>query len=65
MRALLDHPSCHLIREFTVEASCLLSKALIVSLFRVLTFLILSGVFTPILPKPIVEAANSAATDLK
>lgn len=28
-------------------------------------FMILSGVFTPILPKPIEERANSAATDLK
>lgn len=32
---------------------------------RIPTFVILSGVFTPILPKLIEERANSAATDLK
>lgn len=32
---------------------------------RIPTLVILSGVFTPILPKPIEERANSAATDLK
>lgn len=32
---------------------------------RIPTFVILSGVFTPILPKPIEKRANSAATDLK
>lgn len=32
---------------------------------RILTFVILSGVFTPISPKPIEERENSAATALK
>lgn len=64
--AATPHLSRHPISEFTVgptpspQRRCLYPRS-----NRVPTFVILSAVFTPILPKPIEERANSAATDLK